>query len=256
MIKLKELFNVLRKDDVTESFLKRIGNAKIIVFENEDRDFSDFNIPDIFSTPFQSQWVEMSENIELFRNVDGKQIGFSLLGLLIEEVGPNEYIVFSSHKITKIDDNIVGLGPYTMTSFKIIDGELRGVQRGQDETFFKFCLSEIKDVMNEINKNPEYGITKHIDRIKSGRVPYALKEVSDVIHIRRKKNNEKISYKFSGKKIDWAHRWSVRGHWRKFSGKGKNRSGEYIIDGFTWVMEHTKGPDDAPLVEKTRIFHA
>jgi hypothetical protein len=53
--------------------------------------------------------------------------------------------------------------------------------------------------------------------------------------------------------IDWTHRFSVRGHWRVVSGLGKDRSGDYLVPGFTWVSEHIKGPEGLPFVKKTRF---
>lgn len=58
----------------------------------------------------------------------------------------------------------------------------------------------------------------------------------------------------SERTIDWSHRFTVRGHWRVLEGgKGKNRVGERVVDGFTWVSEHEKGPDGAPLIPKLRV---
>jgi len=37
------------------------------------------------------------------------------------------------------------------------------------------------------------------------------------------------------KVVNWTHSFSVSGHWRKVKGVGKNRVGEYCIDGATWV---------------------
>jgi hypothetical protein len=54
--------------------------------------------------------------------------------------------------------------------------------------------------------------------------------------------------------IDWTHRWQVRGHWRRVTGIGKNRAGEYVVSGYTYVSEYEKGPEDAPLIKKTRLF--
>ncbi len=54
--------------------------------------------------------------------------------------------------------------------------------------------------------------------------------------------------------IDWTHQWAVRGHWRVIKGIGKNRADEYCIKGFTWVVEHLKGPEDKPFIDKTRII--
>lgn len=56
--------------------------------------------------------------------------------------------------------------------------------------------------------------------------------------------------------IDWSHRWEVRGHWRKCATIGKDREGKYGVKGFTWVSSHERGPEDAPLIKKTRIIHA
>ena len=95
------------------------------------------------------------------------------------------------------------------------------------------------------------------------------------------KSKERIKYKLDGKKRvrvikkvvyvskglikesvhgqtvnwDYSHRWEVRGHWRKLNeGKlGKNRNGDYAVKGYTWVVAHEKGPEDKPLVKKTRV---
>lgn len=56
--------------------------------------------------------------------------------------------------------------------------------------------------------------------------------------------------------ITWGHRWWIRGHWRSIDGIGKNRDGHYCVQGRTWVTEHVKGPEDLPLVNKTRVVLA
>ena len=53
--------------------------------------------------------------------------------------------------------------------------------------------------------------------------------------------------------VDWTHRWEVRGHWRSVSGIGKDRDGNYNQSGWTWVKNHVKGPEKAPLIKKTYI---
>lgn len=71
----------------------------------------------------------------------------------------------------------------------------------------------------------------------------------------RNKNKSDASISFNGIQPDWNHRWSVRGHWRVSEGKvGKDRDGNYCIDGYTWVKDHIRGPDDAPIVMKQRIM--
>lgn len=57
----------------------------------------------------------------------------------------------------------------------------------------------------------------------------------------------------AGKKVNWSHRWNVRGHWRQVKGIGKDREGNYCVNGRTWVTESVKGPDDMPLIKKQRV---
>lgn len=72
--------------------------------------------------------------------------------------------------------------------------------------------------------------------------------------IRSKEPTSYFETEVFSKKIDWSHRWEVRGHWRRIDGLGKNRDGEYLIQNFTWVKSHIKGPEDAVLIKTTRII--
>lgn len=54
--------------------------------------------------------------------------------------------------------------------------------------------------------------------------------------------------------IDWSHRWKVMGHWRTVSGLGKDREGKYCVEGYTWVVDHVKGPESAPIIDKVRTI--
>lgn len=68
------------------------------------------------------------------------------------------------------------------------------------------------------------------------------------------KAKERRTY-VGSKQLDFSHRFEVRGHWRKTTGVlGKNREGEYVVQGYTWVKAHIKGPEDKPVVKKTRII--
>jgi hypothetical protein len=53
--------------------------------------------------------------------------------------------------------------------------------------------------------------------------------------------------------VDFSHRFSVRGHWRKVAGVGKNRQDDYCVQGFTYVREYEKGPEHLPITKKTRV---
>lgn len=52
---------------------------------------------------------------------------------------------------------------------------------------------------------------------------------------------------------DWHHQWRVQGHWRKIKGTGKDESGDRCEEGRTWVKAHTRGPEDAPMLNRPTI---
>ena len=77
-----------------------------------------------------------------------------------------------------------------------------------------------------------------------------LHKIKKIIHVVPK---TKSAMSKLGDKVDWSHQWRVRGHWREIKGIGKDRAGEYCIKGWTWVSDFVKGPEDKPIVEKTRV---
>ena len=54
--------------------------------------------------------------------------------------------------------------------------------------------------------------------------------------------------------IDWSQRWEVRGHWRRLDADsiGKDREGNYVVKGWTWVKTHEKGDPSLPFIIKDR----
>lgn len=79
--------------------------------------------------------------------------------------------------------------------------------------------------------------------------------------------NYQATRPIAGRAIDWTHRWTVRGTWVAFwrdntrtevdmTRLGKDRNGDYCVKGYTWRVEHEKGPEDKPLIKKTRILEA
>lgn len=74
--------------------------------------------------------------------------------------------------------------------------------------------------------------------------------VSQIVHVVPKtESGEAVG--IGGAKINWSHRWEVRGHWRKIDGIGKDRDNQYQVAGWTWVTPHIKG--EGVLVKKTRL---
>lgn len=74
-----------------------------------------------------------------------------------------------------------------------------------------------------------------------------------IIHVCQKSVAKKLES--AGTRIDFSHRFLVRGHWRRLPENklGKNRNGDYCVRGATWVSEFEKGPDNLPLIKKTRL---
>lgn len=82
--------------------------------------------------------------------------------------------------------------------------------------------------------------------------------LESVIRLRPKISSHFPEPAFS-REIDWSMRWWVRGHWRKLPAPevpGKDRNGEYSVNGFTWVTEHLRGPEDKPIRKSTYVMEA
>lgn len=94
--------------------------------------------------------------------------------------------------------------------------------------------------------------TRHFVKIGSGQNKRGMR-IRRIVHVMPKKyvDREKDG---ELRHIDFSHRFNVRGHWRKIqSALGKDRSGDYTVHGFTWVVDYEKGPEHLPLIKKTRL---
>jgi hypothetical protein len=82
------------------------------------------------------------------------------------------------------------------------------------------------------------------------------RKINNLIYV--SKQQSKTFNTPSGEKIEYSHRFEVRGHWRNISSDslGKNRTGERSIVGRTWVLGHVRGDEALPLVRKTRLITA
>jgi hypothetical protein len=98
--------------------------------------------------------------------------------------------------------------------------------------------------------------TMHDKKFIQGTRKYSYKvakkkyETRNITYITNKKY---ISDVKGFRDIEWTHCFSVCGHWRKVSGIGKNRVGEYCIDGFTWVKPCKKNKHLVE-IEKLRVI--
>lgn len=109
------------------------------------------------------------------------------------------------------------------------------------------CNLPNHSVATDTPKHAEYFTRKHGSTIK------VVKPIYYVMN--KKEETEKRNYnriKPLGH-LAFDHSFKVRGHWRKINPHtyGKNRQGEYVVTGITWVKEHTKGEGD--LIKKIRV---
>jgi len=81
-------------------------------------------------------------------------------------------------------------------------------------------------------------------------------KIKDIVHVRlrKKQGSANPTPSENPRNIEWSHRWEVMGHWRRVNGIGKDDRGRYHVQGWTWVIPHTKGPEEKELVTKTRIL--
>lgn len=80
-------------------------------------------------------------------------------------------------------------------------------------------------------------------------------EIRRIIHVAPKVRVVQLESTKEGKKIDWSHRFEVRGHWVSLpGGLGKDRAGNYCVKGFTWRSHHVRGDESLPLIKKVRVM--
>lgn len=110
----------------------------------------------------------------------------------------------------------------------------------------------VQEFVDRINKE-KMGLERTKIKVDLGKGKAKRRHIiREVIHI----SPNPVSYISNGtREVDWSHRFEVRGHWRRMPGIGKDREGNYCVEGFTWVKEHVRGPEELPLVKKQRVVH-
>jgi hypothetical protein len=242
----------IKKDNVYDAVQK----AKVFVVrghENSEGVQGDFNeeiTP--FSLPFEVCWFEVFDGCVAAWDgvpIDGTVEVYVVRGVLIEEVAPGcfNYAVL-------LEYGRKGGGPIVQQVITVHDGFH---EKGFLTELAKTVKRSVLYIINRIKNTDTIGFSKTGERVKlktsQGKVIHKIRKI---IHIVPKKERGQ-SIPGEGE-VEWTHRWLVMGHWRKLgrAGLGKDRSGNYCVKDFTWVMEHEKGPDDLPLVtDKVRVIH-
>lgn len=257
---LKALYNSLDKKTRSTFFEDTVGVQPIIYHFSEREYYLSEKRPVCYDTnelnrilnyplPFSSQFLEFQPEVLLKDEITGQMS--SIRGCLIKERSPGVYKIHVVYKTALFENKprtiVVG------TTIPVVQENFP--KKGSIGYYIMMSsLSVVEDVLELINTRTEYGETKESFILKKGFGLGSYRtEINKVVHLRPYKFKEATEY--LGNKIDWSHRWKVRGHWRKCNSVGKDRNGEYGVDGFTWVIDHIRGPEEKQLIEKTYLLN-
>lgn len=214
--------------------------------------------------PFPVCWFEAgagSDGLVNFRfntlpGVNHGRFSYATAGMLVKETSPNTYDLFTVEvaRDNTLNEDEKDLGS-NISIFRNVSSEGIYIASHNDAGRYgaEIALRRYLDAINAGSLGVE--ICERIvhiprpDRIKKTR-PHTINQI---VRIVPKNLKEKTLPLTQGAEIDWSHRWEVRGHWRKIELLGKDRSGEYCVNGFTWVKDHIRGPEHLPIVKKTRV---
>jgi hypothetical protein len=189
--------------------------------------------------PFKITWFERQSQLPLtgYRVVD-KNLKILLFGLLMEQKEDSS-ILF--HSAIEIEDETTGMMRIDFSTM------LSNHQFG-----YAYVNSLMEDLRTKTSLIEEpfssYFAAKKTDKLS--RIIQPNKIIRVVLDRERKQYPKALETH----RVDWSHRWEVRGHWRKVDGIGKDSSGEYCVKGFTWVKDQERGKKGVPVTKKTREF--
>lgn len=242
---------------VKDRFFYDLIQSKIFLID-EDSFRSSKNLPthlahEEFDLPFESCYFELTG--DNFLTSFGE---YNCAGILVKERSPGTYSV--SYSLTNAKKKQIFWYCYLISkNFEKADSEITKhlstleKVRAEDMIEKSRFWSQFISVILRVIHNSKYGIEKpnrHI-QIKHHTQGKYKHRLSEIIRISSEKNTKNQTPSISGREIQWLNRWWTRGHWRKHDGLGKNRAGERVVEGNTWVTEHLKGPESCPIINKT-----
>ncbi|MGH1348736.1 MAG: hypothetical protein ACRBN8_44785 [Nannocystales bacterium] len=235
---------------------------------HKDGTWADFNY--LLDLPFERVWIEAFDGAALHELIgplpgaadyESGTLAFTAWGMAIHELSPGDYALEMLGEMCiedgKIDHplflkNDGRATPQLIWKHRLTPNAGTGAHGWDDAILFMKLQKLFRFARGE-------GTVAGASRARSISVGKGMKkrfvEVKDLVHIVLKR--DRVEYErqtgLEGK-VDWTHKWQVRGHWRKVDGIGKDRSGSYQVKGATWVNPHQKGK--GPLVEKIRFVRS
>lgn len=216
-------------------FLENLDHCQHFVFTPEGgpvKDVDHEEVPAKLDLPFRAISIEVLGHNAITIGRPDDPVSVNTKCLYIVERSPRDYLIFA-----------------------YVETEVNGAPI--QEVFLvqspgNHYMNIIQDYLNRLTKEKE-GIVSIREKLKVGSgQSKRFHTIRRIIYVTPKKEVESLNNKIS-KPIDWSQRWLVRGHWRKTTAVGKDREGNYCVEGFTWITEHAKGPENAPLIHKIRL---
>ena len=138
-----------------------------------------------------------------------------------------------------------------------------------DKGRFGFGNSPHKEVYEMLGKHSYYVAHEVLDMIKQNRLVFA--ENNEGVNIRTRVNRQFIKVKYKPKDVIYIgskpevkkhlgtrkiinkpdYAYEVMGHWRITNSIGKDRQGNRVVKGYTWVRPYTKGQGE--VMKKVRV---
>lgn len=267
----------VEKDPVlSQSFVYAAKNCENFVFSSmnkEPENLEELEFAGTIDAPFKTFSIEVAGGPLSSSYADDYEDNVMVECIMVDEQDPtlyNIYTLFNVNGKRYVFSDGVALSHEGFWKPQTENKE-RTVLAAQDENgkssvymVDAFILKLIQEFLKRLSVEKE-GLERVNDRVtvRSGGAKEIIK-IKKVIHVTPKKFIKDYS-ESSGIEIDWSQSWFVRGHWRCFwkdretaqidLGKlGKDRSGNYCVQGRTWVTEHRKGPEHLVPVQKTRII--
>jgi hypothetical protein len=218
-----------KMDEIRETFYRMADEANIFVFEPEGV---------IEDSMLESETIDLPFEVCSFE-VRGEIMPGGYRCVLMRELEPR---VFEMYCYKESSDRSLMI---EYVDYRTVKTE-GGVRPAQLVSYLLKRLTKERTGLEEIKLREKIGTGKE-------RRPLGIRKIIRVAPDKRASSVEALAKKA----INWSHRWMVRGHWRKHEGIGKNRQGDYVVSGWTWVASHQKGPEELPLIDdKTRLVLA
>lgn len=210
-----------------------------------------------FSLPFATSLYLLNDCPTIIRKSKDKDVFvFRRLGYLIQEITPERLIVYDFMRVKLGKDYVY------IPDFYEIDLAKLGVDKEMNNFASDIlCLNRFSNMLSVKRIGIEKGGMRTI-KTKGFGIGYTTIKTDNILHVADKREYEYLK-PLTGAEgdISWIGWW--RAHWRAFykyegdnklkdhlgrnivdySRIGKNRSGEYKVNGYTWVTEHVKGAD-------------